>query len=501
MRAVGRSALSLTAVLVLTLTGLGWAGYHTALDKIIVSHALPNHGHASGQDDNILVIGLDSRLDQHGQPLPQAVYEALHAGDESSGGYNANVLIVVHIPADGGPLTAVSIPRDDYVSLSGCPESTCEGKIKEAYGLAYRQSWNAQADAASNSSDTTDLLAREQTAREAGRKAEINTVQDFLGITIDHFVEITLGAFFQIARVVQPITVCLNGDTSDSYSGASFHEGVQQITAAQAMAFVRQRRDENDGSFTDFDRTRRQQAFVVALVSAMRRGGALSNLSTLTTLLRMARDNVAVDAGLNLADFANRAAELAARPLTFYTLPISRFDEDADGAAINVVDSATIRRIVADRFSSAASPAPTPAVAATSTPVTLDVVNATSRDGLAMAVENGLNSTGFIRGDVSTAATPQPDTTVAYGAGAFEGAKTLADQLHVPAVADNAVAPHTVRLTLGTQFPVDDYLPATDTAADGNAQVTTVAATATGAHAPAPTDLSQMSATNTPCVK
>ncbi|WP_435825327.1 LCP family protein [Mycobacterium simiae] len=498
MRAVGRSALSLTAVLILTLTGLGWAGYHTALDKIIVSHALPNRGHAYGQDDNILVIGLDSRLDQHGQPLPQAVYEALHAGDESSGGYNANVLMVVHIPADGGPLTAVSIPRDDYVALPGCPESTCEGKIKEAYGLAYRQSWNAQADAAISSSDTTDLLAREQTAREAGRKAEINTVQDFLGITVDHFVEITLGAFFQIARVVQPITVCLNDDTSDSYSGASFHEGVQQITAAQAMAFVRQRRDENDGSFTDFDRTRRQQALVVALVSAMRHGGALSNLGALTTLLRMARDNVAVDAGLDLGDFANRAAELAARPLTFYTLPISRFDEDADGAAINVVDPATIRRIVADRFSTTTSPAPTPP---TSTPVVLDVVNAASRDGLAVAVENGLSGKGFIRGDVSTAATPQPDTTVAYGSGAFEGAKTLADQLHVPAVADNAVAPHTVRLTLGTQFPADDYLPATDTAADGNAQVTTVAATATGVHAPAPTDLSQMSATNTPCVK
>ena len=82
-----------------------------------------------------------------------------------------------------------------------------------------------------------------------------------MGIPIDHFVEVTLAAFFQIAEVVQPLTVCLNDDTSDPYSGADFERGVQEIDAAQAMAFVRQRRDVNDETFTDLDRTRRQQAF------------------------------------------------------------------------------------------------------------------------------------------------------------------------------------------------------------------------------------------------
>ena len=36
-----------------------------------------------------------------------------------------------------------------------------------------------------------------------------------LGVPIDHFIEVTLGAS-SIAQVVQPITVCLNNDTSDS---------------------------------------------------------------------------------------------------------------------------------------------------------------------------------------------------------------------------------------------------------------------------------------------
>ena len=276
-------------------------------------------------------------------------------------------MIVVHNPGGDGPVTAVSIPRDDYVESSGCPGSVCKGKIKQAYGLAYQQSLNVQAAGNSDGAGATDLVAREQTAREAGRKAEIGTVEDLLGISLDHFVEVTLGAFFQIAKLVEPITVCLNADTVNSYSGANFHQGVQRISAAQAMAFVRQRRDENDGSFTDFDRTRRQQAFLVSLVNAVRHGGALSSLSALTRLLEVTRDNIAVDAGLNLVDFATRASHLTDRPLSLYTLPISDFGQDTNGSDVNLVDVSTIRRIVHERLFSD-TPAAPPAVPSTTQP-------------------------------------------------------------------------------------------------------------------------------------
>ncbi|MDT5324508.1 MAG: hypothetical protein QOF25_1660 [Mycobacterium sp.] len=258
---------------------------------------------------------MDSRPDQHGQPLPQDIYDALHAGDDTVGGYNANVLIVVHLSGDGGPAAAVSIPRDDYVDLAGCPNQTCQGKVKQAYGLAYAQ----EADTL-DAGGTQDLVAREQRAREAGRKAHINTVRQLLRIPLDHFIEVTLGAFFQIARVVEPITVCLNEDSSDTYSGAAFHQGVQQIDAGQAMAFVRQRRDASDQlNFTDLDRTRRQQAFIASLVSRAARRWALSDPATLANLLAVAKQNIAVDAGFDLAGFAQHAATLTAGTLSLYT--------------------------------------------------------------------------------------------------------------------------------------------------------------------------------------
>lgn len=79
-------------------------------------------------------MGLDSRLDQDGNPLPRDVLAQLHAGDASDGGYNTNVLMLVHVPGDGGNAQAISIPRDDYVALPGTPDGVNKQKIKQALG-------------------------------------------------------------------------------------------------------------------------------------------------------------------------------------------------------------------------------------------------------------------------------------------------------------------------------------------------------------------------------
>ncbi len=107
-----RLAGALVAVGALTATGLGWAGYRHITGGITTSEALAGAPESVGGDQNILVMGLDSRLDQHGQPLAPDIYDALHAGDETVGGYNANVLIVLHIPGgDGPPIVGAGRPR------------------------------------------------------------------------------------------------------------------------------------------------------------------------------------------------------------------------------------------------------------------------------------------------------------------------------------------------------------------------------------------------------
>jgi LCP family protein required for cell wall assembly len=509
--------VALVSVVVVVGTGVGWVTYRTASAGITTSEALAGEPVSTGTDQNILIMGLDSRRDQRGRPLPPDIYDALHAGGEDSGEGDADALIVLHLPAGGAPATAISIPRDDYVYLAGCPTWDCRGKIKEAYRFAYEQVMEHDGSAGGRSTTTSsagrDSAAKEQKVREAGRKAEITTVRRLLQIPIDHFIEVTLVGFFQIARVVEPITVCLNEDTADRYySGADFHRGVQQISAAQAMAFVRQRRDNNDAMFTDLDRSRRQQAFVVSLVSALRKGGA--SPTRLRALLDVAKQNVAVDSGFDLEDLARNASALLNRPVTLYTLPVEGFGTISDGEDVNFIDVPTIRSIVHNLVATG-SPATPSTSSASVTPgtdggtqlaagsVALDVVNASGRQGEAADLEMSLATGRFTKGTLSTADSTSKTSTIAYGPGAQAAAAELADELGISATASEGVPPNTVRLTVGTDFSRFDNLNHTSAlpATTAAAPLTTVPATGTGMQEPKPTNLTRMAADDIPCVK
>jgi LCP family protein required for cell wall assembly len=367
-RAVTRWVVGLVLLLVLSMVGYGVFQYFSlsigikrsdVLAGIQRANAAGGKGAAIG-DTNILIMGLDSRLDENGNPLPKQIYDALHAGDQQNGGLNANVLMLLHVPGDGSKATEISIPRDDYVHLAGCPDGECMGKIKQAYGLAFDQESRRIAGQAG-----LDSTQRQQQARDAGRKAEITTVSQFLaGVPIDHFVEVTLVSFYEIAQVVQPITVCVNADTQDSYSGANFHKGFQQIDASQALAFVRQRRDDTHPSlnFTDLDRERRQQAFIASLAYQLKQADTFVNPLKMTEILDVAKQNTAIDSGLDLLSLARQASSLTGGNVTFYTLPIDHFGTDPLGEDVNFVNlpliQATVRHLLSPTTSAAATPAP-----------------------------------------------------------------------------------------------------------------------------------------------
>lgn len=339
-RRVGAVALLVVAALVVY---VGWQ-YTTLSNGLVRSRVLSGSTAPHGAE-NILLMGLDSRLDENGNPLPAAVYRALHTGGAAIGGENANVLIVLHIPAGGARATAISIPRDDYVPLAGCPDGECRGKIKQAYGLALDQ----ESKVLVHEQHGPTGPRREQVLRDAGRRAEIHTVEAFLGgVPITHFVEVTMVGFYQLAQVVAPITVCLAENTQDRYSGADFHRGRQQLNAAQALAFVRQRRDTTSSglNFTDLDRERRQQAFIVSLASQFKQAGTFTNPVTLSRLIGVATKNTAVDTGLSLLSFARQAQSLAGGHITYYTLPIDHFGTDPLGEDVNIVNPALIRATV-----------------------------------------------------------------------------------------------------------------------------------------------------------
>ena len=459
------------SLIVFSITGYGWSQYEALLTGIGRSDAIRGDAPKSvGGDTNILIMGLDSRLDENGKPLPAEIYQALHAGDQQVGGYNANVLMLVHLPGNGARATAISIPRDDYVSLPGSPDGVSKGKIKQAYGFAFDQ--EHQKLTAAGVSDQTSL---EQQSRDAGRQEEVDTVAQFLGgVPIDHFVEVTMVAFYQLAQVVEPITVCLKEDTRDSYSGANFHRGYQQINAAQAVAFVRQRRDSvhSELNFSDLDRERRQQAFIASLVFQLKQAGTFLNPARLRGLISVAKQNIAADTGFELLSFAQQASALTGGNIDFKTLPIVRFGTDPAGEDVNIVDVTEVRTLVHNLIGgpTPTQVAPAPAPVSGSQSGIVDVINATTRNGLAGTLEHALTTTGFTPGVTSTARRHRSTTTVYYpDSGAADAARTLATMLgELPTARDSTVSTGHLRVVLGADYSMPAGLGAAGSAAPGD---------------------------------
>ena len=358
------------------------------------------------KDTNILVMGLDSRVDEQGKPLSAAVYSALDAGNQSTGGYNANVLMLVHIPANGSKATAISIPRDDYVQLAGLPGQPIDAKIKEAYGYGLAAEQTALLAAGKPNDQATY-----QQAREAGRRAEIATVSAFLGsVHIDHFVEVTMAGFYEVAQAVAPITVCVNQATQDTYSGADFVKGVQQINAKQAMAFVRQRRDTGnpDYSFTDLDRERRQQAFIVSVIHQLKQAGTFTDIPKMQAVLKAVSSNIVVDSGLNLLEMAQQAGSITSGNISFTTLPITGFGTSPAGESINTVDVAQVQSTVKQLL---APPAPARKPTAKSTASGTSAANGSSPSGPGSAAGSGAAPGSSPSSDAARKAAKAPATT------------------------------------------------------------------------------------------
>ncbi|MDF3289695.1 LCP family protein [Streptomyces silvisoli] len=463
----GRVAVCLSSAAVLAASGVSWAAYHWITSGLNTSDALDKVGqHAPKHLDNsvnLLLIGLDSRKDMNGNDLPKEfVQDQLHAGSSDIGYYNTNTLILMHIPADGGKVTAFSIPRDDYVqTFNGDGTSQGHYKIKEAYANAYTV---AHDKLSAQGVKGADLEAQ---SREAGREATLATVQNFLGVPIDHFAEVNLLGFYDIAQVLQPIQVCLKHPVHDWYSGANFQAGSQNLNPKQALAFVRQRHGLDGG---DLDRTHRQQAFISSVTHKLKTEGVFNDLGKLQGLFGVVKKDLVIDNKFDVLDFAQQATNLTGGNVVFHTLPIAGFGM-RNNEDVNLVNPDQIRSIVQATIGHDPSPSPSSGGTKSSdtakpAPATVDVFNGSGKTGAAADELKALTTLGYSAGRTSNAAT-QLKTTVLYGAGAQQAAQQLASKLGTAAAVSSASVPagH-VQITLGTDFTAP---PATSTGSSGTA--------------------------------
>jgi LCP family protein required for cell wall assembly len=483
---VGYALSCAAAAVVLAVSGFSYFVVRD-VSSIGGSHAIQSGPSIGAQ--NILLMGLESRTDWNGNILPDDVLSALHAGSrhgiesEGVGGNATNTLILIHIPDGGKKAVGFSIPRDDWVTFPTAYDNETQGKVDQAYGLALAAKEGEVRQQDPHASQNQVAFQ----GNEAGRAAAVATVQSLTGVHIDHFAEINLDGFYELARVLGGVNVCLRHRVAyDSYSGFyAHHGGYQHLNAKMALAFVRQRHGLLNG---DLDRTHRQQAFLDSVIQQLRTQGVLGDLTQINSLLSVAKKYVITDAGWNLLDFITQMRSLTAGNLTFRTLPIQGYATIAHQSA-NVINVPYIQQLVHQTFypapktpasarprasSSAGSLSPAQAAA-----TTVDVYNGGGQQGLAAEVSTALVKQGFRAGIVQNATTNVATSEVLYGTGAAASAARIAAQYDATATASSAVAAGHVQVILGanatatggsaTPTPTNSVVPIPTTGAQGGA--------------------------------
>ncbi|MFB9930202.1 LCP family protein [Amycolatopsis halotolerans] len=441
-------ALAVVSLLVMGLTGYAWASLQGLVNGLSYSDVI---GDGAGGDKpadgarDILLVGLDSRTDAQGNPLPADLLAQLNAG-ESDGELNTDTLIMVHIPNDGSKAVAMSLPRDSYVDIPGYGKH----KINSAYARAMLQ---ARKDL--QAQGVTDPKELDVKANQAGAKLLIATIQQLTGSTIDNYAAINLLGFSDITKAIGGVDVCLKDNVDDDYSGAKFTKGQHTIDGVQALEFVRQRHGLPRG---DLDRVVRQQVFMAGMARKILSAGTLTDPGKLNSLVDAIKKSVVLNQNWDIFSFAQQMKGLTGGQLEFRTIPVDNVEYRTpnDGVAVKV-DPAKVKAFVqgltGPQAGADGAPAQQQKPDQSHKDTTVDVRNASDRTGLAATVSKQLVDKGFTAGDTDNASS-RKTTVIWVPSGGEAAGQAVADALGTKATVqeDKSVPKGHVKVFLGSDY-------------------------------------------------
>jgi LCP family protein required for cell wall assembly len=377
----------------------------------------------AGKGLNILLMGSDSR---HGLTAEQK--KALHVGHDS--GRRSDTLILVHIPANGGKADMVSLPRDSYVTIPAhCPGGRPPRHNKCPKGASVVPAAQNKLNAAYSFGGP--LLAM--------RTVEANT-----HVPINHYIIINFLGFVNMVDKLGGVPICSPKAISDPVrpdpanpghymgSGLELPAGTSTLHGAQALEYVRAR--EFDPSQGDLGRIQRQQKFMGAMLGKAESAGVILNIPKLLGFLKAVADSLTVDSGLGkgtMFSLARRLHSMSPRNVNLFTVPLSNTNLSTSVGSAVQWDPALSKKLFHDFRSD------TPitdvigkhqklTVAPSS--ISLKVLNATNKNGLASKAAQDLAGVGFptpSTGNAPKGSDPSK-TVVVYGPARADSAKTVA---------------------------------------------------------------------------
>ena len=230
--------LSLLLVLI-----LAWGGFLVWDANSNIGRVSALTGSADTPGTTYLLAGSDSRADGAVQ-------------DGFEGSERADSIMLVNV-APNGQAVALSIPRDTYAEIPGVGWD----KINASY--AY-----------------------------GGPQLLVETVEKLTGLTVDHFVQIGMGAVPDMVDAVGGVELCYDHDANDEYSGLNWTAGCHTVDGTTALQFSRMRYQDPEG---DIGRTKRQRQVISKVVSAAASPATLINPARTLNVERAGSKSFTVD--------------------------------------------------------------------------------------------------------------------------------------------------------------------------------------------------------------
>ncbi|MGI5206365.1 LCP family protein [Spirillospora sp. CA-108201] len=271
------------ALVVAGLGGLAWqrqSSYNGNIDRIkgvMPEDSQKRPGANVEGTENWLLVGSDSRADA-----------TTGEGNQvwKPGQQRTDTIMLLHLPADRKKAYIVSFPRDSWVEIPGYGPQ----KINAAFSFG-------------------------------GPKLLIETMESLTGIRIDHYGAIDFEGFKSMTDALGGVTVNIKQGVYDPARKKRWEAGRQKLNGEDALLFVRQRYNLPNG---DFDRIKRQQAFLGALAKQAADRGTLTNPLKLDRFLSALTKSISVDEGVSAGDLRSLALSMRsvrASDVMFMTLP------------------------------------------------------------------------------------------------------------------------------------------------------------------------------------
>jgi LCP family protein required for cell wall assembly len=249
--------------------------------------------------DNYLLVGSDSRANSDPNSPD---YGGIGNASQVTGNRSDTIMVLRH-DATTGALSLLSIPRDLWVDIPG--------KGKSRINSAFND----------------------------GPAALVKTVQESVGIPIQHYVEVDFSGFKQLVDSIGGVQICFEVPTRDLNTGLDITEpGCYQLDGVRALQYARSRHYEElrngkwreDGT-ADIGRTKRQREFIsTALNTALAKVKA--DPFKAGSIISSSASAVGIDSGLDLVGTVNALRPALEGGLKSYALPV--VGKTIDGKAV-----------------------------------------------------------------------------------------------------------------------------------------------------------------------